>query len=1312
MPKTVRSVRSSPQAVTIMGLSASQAQSRTEQQPADPVGWKSLGAHHLESGRLDEARSALDQALRLAPQDPEALRVLADLETRVGDLAAAREALQTALDIEPTHILGQVKLAEILYRLGLLDEAIQCLDQIPSKGKHRATLLSWRGLVQLGRAEYDDARQAFEALIAIEPKQYSAWNNLGNVHRDLGDLEQAEACYARASSMTRDDPLPRSNWLTALHYNPQATVESILQVCKDWGAMFVPQTRPTRPTPADRSPGKVLRVGMFSDGFRQHPVGMMTTSALEHLCRLGVDVYAYTTNAKEDHITQRVKALARRWTSISHLNDDQFAQLIRDDQIDILIDLSGHNAGSRMRAVALEPAPVLVKWVGGLINTTGVEAIDYLITDSIESPPGSDYLYTEKLIRLPDDYICFMPPQSPPAVAELPALRNGYITFGCFNNPTKINEVVLAQWAQLMHDVPQSRLFLKGAAYGTEALRQRILSGLEKHGIEAGRVRIEGRSPHLELLARYNEVDIALDPWPYSGGLTTCEAMLMGVPVVTLPGPTFAGRHSATHLVNAGMPELVVQDWDQYRGRAMELASDLQSLATIRSHLRQMLLESPVCDSARFGSNLANALRAIWQRYCEGDAPAALAFTPDGQPWFEDKDGPTTLLQPDASALADADAQDSFSFSFQGKIVALDHGGALIENPLLQGPGQMGTLNVIALDPASRLQEAMGKTREKYISSYHNHIALGDGEPGVLYACLNAEVSGTLEPLPPARQLSFMRQHASVLARLPISTVRLDNIDGLDKLDWLILNETYDNEKILLGGQRLLEQVLVVHIRVLMAQLFEKQPDLSSLIRLLAAQGFNLLQLCNPEYGSYFPEDGSTAPHRGSQLLGMDAVFVPSEARLKSLTANQRLKLAFLLHTSYGAPDVAYAALRHSEGGIADRYLASTGWLVPDTVKAHAEAAKSPLDELPSATGKKRFVHLCYNNVHTQNFIDLMADSAFAEDFAHQILVEKARSIPNYDIDLGDNPNAVYFSHAADMQSVLAHILQSDVEGVFIHGLFFEWQKTLIRAIGDKKKIIWIMWGGDLYNPIKGGKPLFDVVEHIDAVATGTDGDYRLFRETYGERPRLQFAYPSKTEFQSIEQPRIKSKTIFVGNSGDPANMHLEILEALSTKPDIGDYEIVLPLSYNLSPAYEQELRVGIANLKLESQVRMLTEFMPSKDYFKLLANSEMVITAHHRQQALGNLMAALYFGCKSVLRKEIVLNGTQMLNPGWELLTSRMGTHPIDYADFLATKKLAALPVVADEQLEQQRAGVLDFQGTGTFKDMLKQQFSAAALL
>ncbi|ANN71854.1 TDP-N-acetylfucosamine:lipid II N-acetylfucosaminyltransferase [Bordetella bronchialis] len=1586
---------------------------------------KELGQRQRTEGKFDEARATLRKAADADPADAQPWVMLGyiDLSQSLQDSAQAH--FERALELQPDDPDAHQGIATIYYMSSRNESALRHIDRTLEKkpGHAPALVLKVQLLTRLFRME--EATALSEKLVETDSgdpeKDATHWNDLGNIKRGMGQLEDAERCYRKAASLTRTDPVPLSNWLTIMHYMPDRSPLDILEGCKEWARRFAPAVPVQRPVPADLSPGRKLRVGMFSDGFRQHPVGAMTTSALENLAELGFELYLYTTNNRVDKITQRLQAIATRWTSISNIRDEELARRIREDGIDILMDLAGHNAGNRIRTMTLQPAPILMKWVGGLINTTGVEAIDYLLTDCVESPPGSDDFYTEKLVRMPDDYICYLPPDDAPEVGPLPALTNGHITFGCFNNPAKVNEVVLSHWAALMNAIPGSRLYLKGGAYGSAELRQRVVGILERHGIDPQRVRLEGQSVHHELLQCYNQIDIALDPWPYSGGLTTCEALLMGVPVVTLPGPTFAGRHSATHLVNAGMPELVVQDWDQYRARVLDLAGDLQALATIRANLRRVLRASPVCDASRYARHLANALRAVWQRYCEGKSPAALTFTADGQPRFEDEDRPMALVHPplEPPARTAGRADETFEFTFQGRIVTLDHGLALVGGAMFESLSGHRALQTILIDPTAQLHDGAALVQGGQLDHYLSHVALGDGNPTQLNACLDAKLSGTLAPL--AVQSPVLRQRATVLARVPIATNRLDNVDGLDRVEWLTLNPTHDNMKILEGAERLLSRALVVQVGVFFIDVFDRQPSLSDIAARLAHSGMRLLRVSDATYDTFFPQEGRMRGHYGSQLIGANAIFVPDENRMRTLDANEAVKLAFILHSAYGLQDAAYKVLHSVNIDMATRYLRANGWLddgvptiaaspsaeyaqptgrleyrpeasavvispstterpVPRTYPPGAAAAApttepasvkpvsdriqvvdigaNPIDGDPpyksllqagkidlvgfepqeaalrklnkhksafetylphavgsgdevtlylchapgmtstlrpnfkvlnqfqgypvwakilrearvrtrrlddiaevgtidwlkidiqggelavfkngesklrdtlviqtevnfiqlyedqplfaeidqwmrahgfmlhtlleerrrlyapyvlrgqihqglnqlttadavyirdintlealtpeqrskmatilhtaygsvdlaqkilalnntqpqesarrsagtaSANGKKRFMHLCYNNIHTQKLITLMEERSMHETFDHQIYIEKHRSIPGYDNDIADISYAEFFDGANDMQRLLNTALEGDVEAVYLHGLFFPWQKEFVLNLAGRKKVVWVIWGGDLYGPIREGKPMHDVVQHISAVATVLDGDYRLFCETYGERPRLDFTYPASQDFRSIPIPPKKSKTIFVGNSGDPGNMHAEILDILARKSDIETYEIVMPLGYNCPAPYYQLLKEKLESFEGRLKARLLTKFLAPEEYFVELARAECLITAHHRQQAIGNLRASLFFGNKTILRRTISFNGLPRKNPSWEMLVDQVGAQAIDYEHFVACKAMSDLRAPTGKSLKVQQERLLNAHGIEATREMLKKQFNAATAL
>lgn len=900
----------------VTSMSTAKARALTQRQPENPLGWKQLGAHLSAEGQHQEALNALNQALALTPDDPEILALQGQARHRLGDVDTAIGNLRRAVELNPAYAKAHNYLGYIYYTQAKFDVAVTHADKAFQQAPNDINNLNTLGNVLAKCFDYSRAREVLTRAAELAPEEFLSWNNLGNVQMEMGDLDAAIESYRHAQRGRPSAPGPFSNLITAHHYHPRKSGAEINALSRQWNTLFSPQVTQRR-VETSRDPAKRLRIGLISDGFRGHPVGRMITTALEWTPKDQAALHFYSTNNVDDGITARLKAVAERWMSVQHLADADVADQIEHDEIDILIDLAGHNSGNRMLAVAMKPAPLVVKWVGGLINTTGVEAIDYLISDPIETPPGVGEDYVEKLIRLPDDYICYVPPGGyEPDVGELPARRNGYITFGCFNNASKLNDVLLGEWASLMQAVPESRLFLKSMQYQSQERCQQIFDTLGQHGIERERILIEGPSPHAELLNAYNRVDIALDPWPYSGGLTTCEAFLMGVPVVSLPGPTFAGRHSATHLVNAGMPELVVASWEEYRARVLELASDLDSLATIRSHLRQILLESPVCDARRFASHFTMAMRAIWQRHCKGKAPEALTFDKHSRAWFED-DGQTLDLEPPQLSRR----EEGFHWRLDGKIVAIDNGGRLLESDTI---GQMlatGSLELIAFDPTGDAAEDSLKHYDGV--HYYPNVTLGDGQPATLHACLDPAMSSSLAPLDDTDQPEAVLQGRKVLAHLPLGTVALDRIEGLPSIDWLVLDASNDSATILDQGESALRDTLLIQVRVVFQPSHQRQPNLAELQHWASRHGFRLYRLHHPRHRSAADNVAQEALHQATELVSAEAIFLPTRERLESLNDSNLLKLSFILHTAYGIQDLSHNILQYVDDDTADRYLSS-----------------------------------------------------------------------------------------------------------------------------------------------------------------------------------------------------------------------------------------------------------------------------------------------------------------------------------------------------------------------------------------------------
>jgi predicted O-linked N-acetylglucosamine transferase (SPINDLY family) len=358
-----------------------------------------------------------------------------------------------------------------------------------------------------------------------------------------------------------------------------------------------------------------LRVGLVSPDFGRHPVGFFLIRCLENLDRSQVEVVCYNDRFAEDALTARFRSAAASWRPVHGASDLQLTEQILADRIDVLFDLTGYTAYNRLLVFARKPAPIQITWAG-YVGTTGMEAMDYLLADCQEIPPEAEVHYRERVLRMPDGYVCYDPPAYAPTVAPLPALAGGHVTFGSFNNPTKLNPPLLQTWARILHRVPQSRLVLKFKGMDDPALARDILGQFAAQGIDATRIECLGWSPHAASLAEYGRVDLALDPFPYSGGLTTCESLWMGVPVITCPGETFAGRHALSHLTSGGLTETIAGDLDEYVALAVKLAMDLPRLALLRAGLRTQTAQSPLCDGPRFAANWTRLLRGVWRDWC------------------------------------------------------------------------------------------------------------------------------------------------------------------------------------------------------------------------------------------------------------------------------------------------------------------------------------------------------------------------------------------------------------------------------------------------------------------------------------------------------------------------------------------------------------------------------------------------------------------------------------------------------------------------------------------------------------------------
>jgi predicted O-linked N-acetylglucosamine transferase (SPINDLY family) len=539
---------------------------------------------------------------------------LEDLE----QLAEAEASYRRALKIQPDYAEAQFNLGSLLEDLGQLDNAV---------ARYRRALeikpVFFEALVNLGHAyeglgKYDNAVAHYRRALEIQPHSAEAHSNLGNALADLGQFDAAIASFRSASEIKPDCIDVHSSQLFIRNYLSAQSPLRLLDEARRFGEMAALHAHPHSDWRNVPEPNRCLRVGLVSGDLGNHPVGYFVESILMALASSTngqLELFAYPSLLRIGKEAEQIKTHCHGWHSAVGLADEKLAQQIRNDGIDILIDLSGHTAHNRLLMFAWKPAPVQVSWLG-YFATTGLGAMDYFLADPWTVPAGEETHFTEKIWRMPETYLCFTPPDIDTQVTLLPALNNHHITFGSFNNLAKMNDAVVDLWARVMHAVPESRLFLKTKQLVDINGRQSVVKRFAVHGIAAERLILEGAAPRAELLAAYHRVDIALDPFPYPGGTTSVEALWMGVPVLTLAGDRFLSHIGESILHNAGLPEWIAADADDYVARAVLHAGDLERLAALRSQLRQQVLASPLFDAPRFARHFETALRGMWTQWC------------------------------------------------------------------------------------------------------------------------------------------------------------------------------------------------------------------------------------------------------------------------------------------------------------------------------------------------------------------------------------------------------------------------------------------------------------------------------------------------------------------------------------------------------------------------------------------------------------------------------------------------------------------------------------------------------------------------
>jgi len=577
-----------------------------------------LGNAFSERKQFDEAISCYQKALQLNPNDANAFYSLGLAFKYRGQLEEAIGCFKQALQHNPNLVDAYINLGVIFHEKRNYKESIDYFEKALQLDPTNS--FAYRGIAQtlFEMNQFQEAINYYEKSLKLFPNNADVYNNIGIILMTQGKLDEAEKYYKHALKLKPDELTPYANILIMMNYNSNYDAKRIYCEHVKFAKHFAyPLYHATHLYTNNCNHNRRLKVGYVSPDFRRHPVTCFIEPVIKAHSTEHFEVYCYSNSMIRDEVTDRIQRYAEHWRSILGMTDEEAAGLIRADEIDILVDLAGFTGGNRVLLFALKPAPIQVSWIGYL-TTTGLSTMDYKIVDNYTDPRGlNEQFYTEELIRLPESFLCYLPDKDSPKVKNLPALLAGHITFGSFNNFAKVTSEVFTLWAKILNELPDSHLLLKGKSFHDKATCQYATDVFTRRGIAAERITLQPSDPSPKHLESYNLVDIGLDTFPFNGAATTCEALWMGVPVITLAGTAYHSSVGISLLSNVGIAELIAKTPDEYIEIAINLAADIDKLQSLRKNLRDMMAKSPLCDVKRFMINLEKCYRLTWKNWCK-----------------------------------------------------------------------------------------------------------------------------------------------------------------------------------------------------------------------------------------------------------------------------------------------------------------------------------------------------------------------------------------------------------------------------------------------------------------------------------------------------------------------------------------------------------------------------------------------------------------------------------------------------------------------------------------------------------------------
>lgn len=1329
------------------------------------IAWKNLGRLYFEQDNYEDAVLAYSKANKFNSSDLDVALRIGKTYFESGNSVEAIKTYDSILNVANDFIEALVGKAECLLKLDKAISAKQILELALSKNNQhrRARRLYAATAVILG--DFDTAIQLLEQLLSEDDSDTETALEYSKLISTLGFFGEAEELLTKILDSTDKPEKVIPAIIDIMLHNPTRKKEDIENELKKLATDFPAVKGVEKSWDFDlKGKDQKIRIGFISDTLYNHPEGWMAKAIIEHLPKSRFSIFCYNTcDSGKDVLVEQLSKHCSLYTFVSTMSPKALAKQIEYDDVDILVDLTTHYVEKIHKALFEKPAPSIIKWDKSASNYREYAVLDYVISRTgYDSPfaknemhppsisvPETERVYARSEFVQPDEYAS--------------CKFNGYITFGNFNDPGKLNAQVLYVWANIMQKLPESKLLLRHKAYKSQLVRDNIKGQFVEFGIDEERIQIDPVLIQKDKVKGFNTIDIYLDTFPMSDGYNVAESLLMGVPVVSHT-QTGVGSSGSDILKIVGLEEFVVTTYQDFVTKTVELARSNVRLDSLRKTLPELVKSSPLMDHQRFVAHFSKAMETVWQQRLNGDT---------------DKEDRADIFIPSLNEAEYKQFLDSFEIQEVDEDTA--SGDRIFSNNFWnQYPNKRKTDKVVQVTNRFFTDEFADELLGKVIEETEQRM--------------------TDEP---TDNLAFFIQSRALEALKPENKIISQQFDVLDealqKKDWWHKRAVYSYwfekvEQLQEGSGEIVSAIIIANKFKQKSvenfkRLYQQLKGIGEIIFVnngLADEAFNELMpyittyvKANGNAGAYLARNLGSVFSKGEYLIFVDDDGIPDQGFISAHLKEHRSRNIVVSRGMYYSGDVTNDPWHYNMGNkvipactilegnafyLAEAFYQAGGWgdyilfghggkdlsyrllsyypneeqqiYTPNSRLRHeyfrGDAHKNEkkikqnvslklleslhpglietIDNWPtrfsqadtskermkkrdwpvlSRYSEKQFIHFCRNHVYTQVISDLIEEINLISDQKHWLLVEKTPwSAGNgYSINASENSSTLFFDslNKNDVEKVAKTTLHQNVQAVFLHGIFRPWEFLLLDKLGDKKHFGWVIWGGDLYHPIQMGTPDHFKVDKISSIHTLGEGDIELFHKHFGPREVVRFGYPypglyGKTLSQSepVKQPRI-----IVGNSGDASNNHIGILKALEAKSDILNYEIVLPVSYNFMEGYKHQLVSWIRQSNLAGKVTLQTNFLKPEEYFRFIAGSHLVVTAHHRQQAVGNMLMAAYAGVKTVLRDQILVNDEQLENPTWSFFRENE-LDVTSYNDFYAASSISELGTVTEETRER----------------------------